>query len=50
MNNSNAGDGSQWDFEQVRQHNKVNEIDDDIYHLPGDPINEAAITETSGDS
>ena len=34
-----------WDLEQVRQHNKVNEIDDDDYHLPGDSINENAITE-----
>ena len=40
-----------WDvLDQTRLHNEVNEIDDDNDHLPGDPINEGAITETQGDS
>jgi hypothetical protein len=37
--------GGSTTLNQTRLHNKVNEIDDDDYHLPGDPIDEGAITE-----
>lgn len=43
------GGQGQWDLEQTRLHNKVNEIDSDDDHLP-DPIDENAITETQGPS